>query len=101
MVAASTKKRLQLTELARVARLKTDSDWMPTSLLFSGHMVDLPGRKEPRFPASLEKAVEKRIAEAVNPYARLTDVAGFASAARGADIIFHEQCRAAEFQRPS
>jgi hypothetical protein len=67
---------------------------MPVSLLFSGHMVDLPDRKEPRFPASLEKAVEKRVAAAVSPYAKLADVAGFASAARGADIIFHEQCRA-------
>jgi hypothetical protein len=67
---------------------------MPISLLFSGHMVDLPDRKEPRFPASLEKAVEKRIASAISPYIKFDSVAGFASAARGADIIFHEQCRA-------
>ena len=67
---------------------------MPISLLFSGHMVDLPDRREPRFPASLEDAVEKRIAAAISPYIKLDSVAGFASAARGADIIFHEQCRA-------
>jgi hypothetical protein len=64
-------------------------------LLFSGHMVDLPRRKEPRFPQFLERAVEKRIAAAIRPYAGLDGVAGFASAARGADIMFHEQCRAA------
>jgi len=67
---------------------------MPISLLFSGHMTDLPGRWEPRFPASLEKAVEKRIAATVSRYVGVAGVAGFASAARGADIIFHEQCRA-------
>lgn len=72
---------------------------MSVSLLFAGHMVDKPGRPEPRFPASLEGAARDRIAQAIRPYApggtgRDGAVLGFASGAQGADILFHEQCRA-------
>lgn len=72
---------------------------MPVSLLFSGHMIDTPSRKTPRFPAFLEKAVQARISRAIEPYAQNSsaldgDVMGFASAAQGGDIIFHERCRA-------
>jgi hypothetical protein len=66
------------------------------SLLFTGHMVDKPDRPEPRFPASLEYAARARITKAVVPYAPLRSdepVRGFASGARGGDILFHEQCR--------
>jgi hypothetical protein len=76
---------------------------MVTSLLFTGHMIDLPDRADPRFPASLENAARTRIAKAVAPYAAgPTDqsewsgtlaVLGFASGARGGDILFHEECR--------
>ena len=70
---------------------------MPISLLFTGHMVDKPHRPEPRFPAALEGAVRDRIAKAIIPYSPAQSnepVLGFASAARGGDILFHEQCRA-------
>ena len=70
---------------------------MPISLLFTGHMIDTPDRPEPRFPASLERAAGARIAQAVIPYvdraASGERALGFASAARGGDILFHEQCR--------
>lgn len=70
---------------------------MPVSLLFTGHMIDTPDRREPRFPASLERAAGARIARAVTPYAARSvsgeRVLGFASGARGGDILFHEQCR--------
>lgn len=70
---------------------------MPVSLLFTGHMIDTPDRREPRFPASLERAASARIARAVTPYAPRSvsgeRVLGFASGARGGDILFHEQCR--------
>jgi hypothetical protein len=72
---------------------------MPQSLLFTGHMIDAPDRAEPRFPASLEEAARARIAQAISPFApggpsAEAEVAGFASGARGGDILFHEQCRA-------
>ena len=60
-------------------------------------MIDTPDRREPRFPASLERAASARIARAVTPYAARSvsgeRVLGFASGARGGDILFHEQCR--------
>lgn len=68
---------------------------MPVSMLFTGHMIDKPGRPKPRFPSELESAAAARIATAIAPYATTdTDpVMGFASCARGGDILFHEQCR--------
>jgi hypothetical protein len=71
---------------------------MNSSLLFSGHMIDEPNRPQPRFPASIEGAVRTRIAQAIAPYApggsrAMGTVLGFASGARGGDILFHEQCQ--------
>jgi hypothetical protein len=76
---------------------------MATSLLFTGHMIDLPNRAEPRFPAPLEDAARMRIAKAIAPYAprsagqsegaETSAVLGFASGARGGDLLFHEECR--------
>jgi hypothetical protein len=66
------------------------------SLLFTGHMVDLPGRPVPRFPPGLVSAAEGEIANRVWRHvgARNVDsVRGFASLARGGDILFHEVCR--------
>ncbi|MDW9433493.1 hypothetical protein GOA53_29385 [Sinorhizobium meliloti] len=70
---------------------------MPTSILFTGHMIDKPGRQKPRFPAELEAAVVERLAAAIAPYApgKMAFVQGFASCAQGGDILFHEQCRVA------
>jgi hypothetical protein len=72
---------------------------MPRSLLFTGHMIDKPDRLKPRFPASLEEAARDRIAQAIAPFSpgkagSSEPVAGFASGARGGDILFHERCRA-------
>lgn len=66
------------------------------SLLFTGHMIDKPDRLEPRFPPTLEPAAKRRLLEAVAPYASLHEGAtrGFASGARGGDILFHEACQA-------
>jgi hypothetical protein len=72
---------------------------MDTSLLFTGHMIDQPDRAEPRFPPALETAARRRIEQAIAPYApggshAAPSVRGFASGARGGDILFHEECRA-------
>jgi hypothetical protein len=66
------------------------------SLLFTGHMVDLPGRKVPRFPSAIVDAVEGEIAKRISYHVGSrdkNDVKGFASLARGGDILFHEGCR--------
>ena len=64
---------------------------MPIALVFTGHMTDLPDRKEPRFPPALEGAARTAIGAELD---RLKAIAGgFASGARGGDILFHEECR--------
>jgi hypothetical protein len=66
------------------------------SLLFTGHMVDLPGRKIPRFPPEIANAVKEELARHVSNQVdagNKKDVKGFASLARGSDILFHEVCR--------
>jgi hypothetical protein len=81
--------------LAAQAKLDIDGPIPPGRvLLFTGHMIDAPDRKEPRFPAAQEKvardAIEKAIANdrEVAGKARL----GIAGGASGGDILFHEVC---------
>jgi hypothetical protein len=67
----------------------------PKSVIFTGHMIDLPDRPVPRFPPALERAARDAIRERlVATLVRMPgDSMGFASAARGGDILFHEQAR--------
>jgi class 3 adenylate cyclase len=60
---------------------------LPSIVVFAGHMIDRPDREVPRFPPQLEPAVGRAIRQ------RLEELGagfGFASAACGADILFHE-----------
>jgi class 3 adenylate cyclase len=60
---------------------------MPRVVVFSGHMIDRPGRAVPRFPAELEPFVAAEIKRHVDAL----DVRfGYASAACGSDILFLE-----------
>ena len=67
-----------------------------SSLVFTGHMVDLPDRKEPRFPQASVPAARaahrEKILKAMAP--DQSPPIGIASGARGGDILFHEECRA-------
>ena len=55
--------------------------------VFSGHMIDAPGRPIPRFPPELEEDVRAAIAKALERF----DIGfGYASAACGSDILFLE-----------
>jgi class 3 adenylate cyclase len=60
---------------------------LPPVVMFSGHMVDRPGRTEPRFPPTLEPALAAAIRQRVG---QLGVPIAFASAACGADILFLE-----------
>ncbi|HLK93050.1 MAG TPA: hypothetical protein VKZ18_24360 [Polyangia bacterium] len=65
-------------------------------VMFSGHRVDRPGRKPPRFPASREAAATEAIRRQVlreKEAANGAEIKGIAGAANGGDIIFHEVCR--------
>jgi class 3 adenylate cyclase len=59
----------------------------PKVVAFTGHMIDAPGRRSPRFPAALEGEVASRIDAAI---ATLPAVVGYSQAACGADLLFLE-----------
>jgi hypothetical protein len=67
----------------------------PNSVIFTGHMIDLPTRPVPRFPRGLERAARDAIRKCLTEtlVKMPADGMGFASAARGGDILFHEQAR--------
>ena len=58
-------------------------------LLFTGHMIDAPDRKTPRFPADKVDIARQKIAEQQISGGIAYGVAGCAS---GGDIIFHQVC---------
>lgn len=68
---------------------------IPRSVIFTGHMIDLPDRPMPRFPPVLEPAARAAIGGHLAAItARMpADGKGYASAARGGDILFHEEAR--------
>lgn len=62
-------------------------------VVFAGHRIDGPGRREPRFPASQVDRAKALIRDALTKLASDDlDVLGLASAAPGGDLLFHETC---------
>jgi class 3 adenylate cyclase/tetratricopeptide (TPR) repeat protein len=59
----------------------------PSVVVFTGHMVDRPDREIPRFPPQVEYAVKGAIRQRLE---KLNAGFGYASAACGSDILFHE-----------
>src|SRR6267142_161862 len=74
-----------------------DPDTAPRNvLLFSGHMIDAPGRKELRFPASKEPVVADaitRLLDSPEIAANSSDLA-ICGGACGGDLLFAEACLA-------
>ena len=67
---------------------------MSHTILFSGHMIDRPGREKPRFPESKVVVVSQAITAAVGKLSEEGKAFhGIAAAACGGDILFHEACR--------
>jgi class 3 adenylate cyclase/tetratricopeptide (TPR) repeat protein len=60
---------------------------IPAVVVFSGHMIDQPGRAVPRFPAQLEQAVGAEIRARLK---KMEAGFGFSSAACGSDLMFLE-----------
>jgi hypothetical protein len=63
-------------------------------LLFTGHMIDAPGREKKRFPADMEGEARRAIRDAV---VKEVEASGgvscaFAGCANGGDILFLEVC---------
>jgi cytochrome c551/c552 len=67
-------------------------------LVFSGHMIDEPGRAHPRFPASQEGTAQNRIEQAIQDVVaaaqeRQERMIGIAGVSDGGDLLFHETCQ--------
>jgi class 3 adenylate cyclase/tetratricopeptide (TPR) repeat protein len=60
---------------------------IPKMVVFSGHMIDAPDRRTPRFPLSKENEVRELLEKQL---AVMNAGIGFASAASGSDILFLE-----------
>jgi hypothetical protein len=77
----------------RIEQSPTTTDKPLQVLIFAGHLIDAPDRSEPRFPADKEdlarKLIHEQLEKLINP---AYDTVGLASAAPGADILFHEIC---------
>jgi hypothetical protein len=79
------------------AHLPIDDAWLgevlriPPVLVFTGNMIDQPGRPMPRFPAAIETMVAAAIDRAV---AGIRPLAAYGSAACGADILCLERVHA-------
>lgn len=63
-------------------------------LLFSGHMIDAPGRSPPRLPASKESIAAERLAQALDAAGAGTGDLALCQAAAGGDLLFLEACTA-------
>ena len=61
--------------------------------LFSGHMVDRPDRKAPRFPSSMVPAAAARIAAALDALGAGPGDLALSQAAAGGDLLFLEACQ--------
>jgi hypothetical protein len=68
--------------------------WLPKRVfLFSGHMIDAPDRKTPRFPADKEDAARQWIVAALADLNAGPQDLGLTQGACGGDILFAEACR--------
>lgn len=63
-------------------------------LIFTGHRIDAPGRKKPRFPKEQEAVARQKIKEAVEAEMKSGDgvAYGIAGGASGGDLLFQEVC---------
>ena len=76
--------------------LSSESSSAKRVLLFTGHMIDAPGRPEPRFPPDKVEVARQKIAETIAEEQRTAGgiAYGVAGCASGGDIIFHQVCQA-------
>jgi tetratricopeptide (TPR) repeat protein len=84
---ASTRKQCRLLALKLYGIQSKFDECFPSGAIaiFAGHILDAPGRKVPRFPASAETDVLARIDKWLHERSIRTS---FSSAAAGSDILF-------------
>jgi tetratricopeptide (TPR) repeat protein len=73
---------------------KPEDRWKPRQVfLFSGHMIDAPGRQPPRFPAEKESVAAQRVAEALDKLGAGPEDLALTQGAYGGDLLFTEVCQ--------
>lgn len=73
---------------------KPEGKWQPRQIfLFSGHMIDKPGRQPSRFPVSKEPAAAQKIAEALQKLEAGSEDLALTQGACGGDLLFTEVCQ--------
>ena len=60
--------------------------------LFSGHMIDAPGREPPRFPPKMEKIAAQEIAKKLDKLGAGPKDLALCGGACGGDLLFAEAC---------
>jgi class 3 adenylate cyclase/tetratricopeptide (TPR) repeat protein len=84
---------LRRRALAWLGRVEKGEEWLdrcfafPSVVVFSGHMVDAPGRVPPRFPPEREAAMREELRLHL---LKINAGFGYSSAAAGGDILFCE-----------
>lgn len=85
---ASTRRQLILLErYTEVDPRVRETLRIPPVIAFSGHMIDSPQQAHPHFPAAAAVPVKRQIAALLKT---LDAHIGYASAACGSDVLFHE-----------
>jgi tetratricopeptide (TPR) repeat protein len=78
----------------KFGQMERTAAWQPRQvLLFSGHMMDAPGRVTPRFPPSAEPLAAKAIADALDALGADSNDLALCQAAAGGDLLFLEACQ--------
>ena len=74
--------------------VQPEAKWQPRQVfLFSGHMIDTPGRIPPRFPADKEPIAAQKIAAALDQLGAGPDDLALTQGACGGDLLFTEACQ--------
>jgi tetratricopeptide (TPR) repeat protein len=86
-------KGIEVLERA-LAKIKAPStQWAPQRVfLYSGHMIDAPGRAQPRFPPDKEPLARRAIVELFDRLQPAASDLAIGSAACGGDLLFAEEC---------
>ena len=84
---------IKIFDLA-IEKLKApEARWEPrTVFLFSGHMIDAPGRTKSRFPADMENVAAKEIAATLDKLGAGKEDLALCGGACGGDLLFAEAC---------
>ncbi|MGH7929447.1 MAG: TRAFs-binding domain-containing protein [Candidatus Binatia bacterium] len=84
---------LEVVERALKRINPPEKSWTPRQVfLFSGHMIDAPGREEPRFPADKEPIAAQAIAAKLDELKAGPEDLAFCGGACGGDLLFAESC---------